>query len=89
MFGRPHGVGRMFKENGELYLGHFNNGKSQGQGVYLFKDGSYYKGNFDNNVAKDKNGAYHSKTMVYNDPMSFIVFIKTTTTNNDTTIKNR
>lgn len=48
---RPHGIGQMYKKTGEVYIGHFHEGKAQGQGVYIMKDASYYKGDFVNNKA--------------------------------------
>ena len=41
---KPHGLGKMYKSTGDLFLGNFNKGKAEGKGAYIMKDGSYYKG---------------------------------------------
>lgn len=51
--GNPSGYGRLFKNDGSLYIGQFSNGKAEGQGVLVFKTGAYAKGTFvDNMFAK-------------------------------------
>jgi hypothetical protein len=45
----PSGYGKMYKEDGSLYIGEFSKGKAEGQGVYIFTDGSYYQGKFIDN----------------------------------------
>lgn len=41
---KPNGLGRMYKPNGSIYIGYFENGRAQGRGVFIFEDGSYYEG---------------------------------------------
>lgn len=41
---RPNGFGRMYKENGCVYIGHFKEGKAHGKGAFVFTDGSFYQG---------------------------------------------
>lgn len=48
---RPHGIGKMYKEDGSTYIGHFVHGKAHGKGVYIFNNGSFYDGQFINNKA--------------------------------------
>ena len=47
----PHGLGKMYKEDGALFVGRFSHGKAEGEGLYILKDGSYYEGLFKDNVA--------------------------------------
>ena len=42
----PSGFGKIYKEDGSIYLGNWEKGKANGNGVYIVKDGSYYEGNF-------------------------------------------
>jgi hypothetical protein len=62
---RPNGFGRMYKPNGSMYVGYFEQGRAQGQGAYIFEDGSYYKGEFNHNVAEGIEGYYRSDRMTY------------------------
>jgi len=62
---KPHGLGKMYKPNGGIYLGYFDHGKAQGKGVFIFPDGSYYNGEFARNEAETKNGIYESETLRY------------------------
>ena len=55
----------MYKENGSVYIGHFEHGKANGKGAYVFPDGSFYQGEFRHNVAETANGKYHSDENVY------------------------
>jgi hypothetical protein len=34
-FGKPDGYGKIYKENGSLYIGKFFNGKASGVGRYI------------------------------------------------------
>jgi len=47
----PHGLGKMHKADGSLFLGYFSHGKANGNGVYIFSNGSFYSGEFNNNIA--------------------------------------
>ena len=47
--GLPIGMGRLFKKDGSVHTGEFENGKANGKGVFIFPDGSYYEGNMKNN----------------------------------------
>jgi len=62
---KPHGLGKMYKPHGSIYLGYFDHGKAQGKGVFIFPDGSYYNGEFSRNEAETKNGIYESDTLNY------------------------
>lgn len=55
----------MYKPNGSIYIGYFQKGRAQGQGVFIFPDGAYYKGQFKNNRAEDHQGIYKSELMHY------------------------
>jgi|LakMenEpi03Aug12_release.lakeMendotaPanAssembly.Ray.scaffolds.fasta_scaffold2813416_1 hypothetical protein len=57
---KPNGFGRMYKQNGSLYIGNFNHGKAQGKGAFIFADGSYYYGDFNNNCAETQKGEFNS-----------------------------
>lgn len=56
----------MYKPNGSIYLGYFENGRAQGRGVYIFEDGSYYEGEFNRNYAETTKGVYRSDLLTYN-----------------------
>ncbi len=45
-------IGKMYKENGAVFIGHFVSGKAQGPCFYVMKDGSYYKGFMKDNHAE-------------------------------------
>lgn len=55
----------MYKGDGSLYIGEFEKGKAQGEGIYLFKNGSYYQGEFKNNEAECNKGYYYSEDLEY------------------------
>lgn len=55
----------MYKPDGGIYIGHFNFGKAQGKGAFIFKDGSFYQGEFFENCADDLKGTYKSDLMSY------------------------
>lgn len=44
------GYGMYVFDNGDKYVGEWNNGKREGQGVYYYKSGIRYTGNFKNNT---------------------------------------
>lgn len=54
----PGGYGTLYKNDGSVFIGHFNNGKADGEGVLIFPDGSYVNGKFNNNMLKE--GEYGS-----------------------------
>ena len=56
----------MYKENGDLFVGKFEQGVADGPGVYIFQDGSYYDGKLVSNVAECDKGHFKSKTLQYN-----------------------
>lgn len=41
---RPNGYGRMYKQNGGLYLGWFDHGKAHGKGAFIFPNGAFFDG---------------------------------------------
>ena len=43
---KPHGKGKVFYVNGDVYEGDFVKGLRSGQGTYIFKDGEKYVGSF-------------------------------------------
>lgn len=47
----PHGLGKMYKADGSLFIGNFSHGKAQGLGLFILKDGSYFQGSLKNNTA--------------------------------------
>lgn len=55
----------MLKEDGSVYIGHFDHGKAQGAGVFIFPNGSYYKGDFKDNKAESQHGVFHSEAVKY------------------------
>lgn len=48
----PEGHGRLYKEDGSLFIGEFLRGKAEGNGVFIMPDGSIFKGKLQNNEAK-------------------------------------
>lgn len=61
----PHGLGKMYKEDGALFVGRFSHGKAEGEGLYILKDGSYYEGLFKDNVAQCPKGTFCCKDYTY------------------------
>ena len=55
----------MYKPNGSVYIGYFDNGRAQGRGVFIFDDGSYYEGDFNRNVAQTQKGIFKSDHLTY------------------------
>lgn len=53
----------MYKEDGSLYIGHFDGGKAHGAGVFIFPNGSYYKGEFKDNKAEANVGIFKSDVL--------------------------
>jgi len=37
----PGGFGKLYKNDGSLYIGKFSNGKADGKGILIFQNGSY------------------------------------------------
>ena len=65
---KPNGLGRMFKEDGSLYVGYFSHGRAHGRGVFIFLNGSFYDGEFNHNKAEtsaDSEGRYYSENVEY------------------------
>lgn len=60
----PDGLGKLYKQDHSLYVGHFSKGKAEGQGAFIFPDGSYYFGEFRDNFAEGK-GTYRSSQFSY------------------------
>jgi hypothetical protein len=48
MKNKKHGTGMWKSVNGDIYIGKWNNGKVEGQGVHITKTGQKYEGNFVN-----------------------------------------
>lgn len=45
--GLKHGPGtEQYRDSGDVYVGHFNNGKAEGEGKYIWNSGSVYEGEF-------------------------------------------
>ena len=63
--GKPDGYGTMYKKDGSVFVGCFQEGKASGPGRYIFKDGSYYHGTFNNNVANSEQAQYVCKSLRY------------------------
>ena len=47
---KAHGIGRLIKKNGDLYIGNFSNGVISGEGHYIMTNGSSIDGTFANNL---------------------------------------
>lgn len=41
----------MYYQNGNVFIGKFENGKANGPGQFVFSDGSFYHGNMSDNKA--------------------------------------
>lgn len=48
-----------------MYVGHFQEGRAEGQGLCIFPDGSYYQGEMSNNLAESTSGHFFSPTLDY------------------------
>ncbi|OMJ74414.1 hypothetical protein SteCoe_26671 [Stentor coeruleus] len=44
--GKPHGMGRLISNTGDIYQGEFRKGKLHGSAVYISSDGTRYEGTF-------------------------------------------
>jgi len=44
-------IGKMYKENGAVFVGKFVSGKAEGPCFYVMKDGSYFQGIMKQNFA--------------------------------------
>lgn len=40
--GVPHGIGKMYKYDGSIFIGRFVQGKAEGKGLYILNDGAYF-----------------------------------------------
>lgn len=49
----PGGFGKLYKNDGSLYIGKFSNGKADGKGILIFQNGSYAQGVFSDNFFKE------------------------------------
>lgn len=61
---KPHGFGQIIYEDGSTYIGKFNEGKAQPEGVYLLSDGAYYNGKLEASRAKG-NGVFVKDKLIY------------------------
>lgn len=55
----------MYKSDGSLFVGKFDHGRAQGDGLYVLPDGSYFEGYVDDNVATCPRGVFHCKEYTY------------------------
>jgi hypothetical protein len=39
---KPGGYGKLYKNDGSLYVGQFSNGSAEGKGVYIIPNGTYF-----------------------------------------------
>ena len=60
-----HGRGIIIYENGNKYLGNFENGKKSKLGIYYFKNGSKYKGYWENNKFNGYGIYYYANGTIY------------------------
>ena len=60
----PEGHGRLYKEDGSLFIGEFVKGRAEGDGALIMADGSIFKGKLQNNEAKG-DGYYESNALRY------------------------
>jgi hypothetical protein len=44
----------MYRSDGSVYIGQFNNGTANGNGIYILPDGTYYEGFMVDNKAEGK-----------------------------------
>lgn len=38
----PHGIGKMYKSDGSLFIGKFAQGRAEGAGLFILADGAYF-----------------------------------------------
>jgi hypothetical protein len=62
----PTGLGKLYKKDGAVYIGHFALGKAEGEGLFIFTDGSYFEGEMKNNVAETSKGHFRNANIKYN-----------------------
>ena len=55
----------MYKKNGSVFVGYFDEGVANGDGHYVMSDGRYYHGRMANNKANDKLAQYWSPDFKY------------------------
>ena len=63
--GLPHGIGKMYKYDGSIFLGRFVQGRAEGKGLYILDDGAYFEGSLANNQADCQLGKYYNKQLTY------------------------
>ncbi len=61
----PHGLGKMYKPDGSLFVGRFTKGKAEGQGLYILANGDYFQGILTDNKADCTNGKFVSSEYNY------------------------
>lgn len=55
---KPHGFGKIYFENGDVYEGNWKNGKMHGKGIYKYSDGKIFEGNWNNGEREGETGKY-------------------------------
>ena len=53
---QPFGFGKIYKTDGSLFIGTFDQGVAKGKGYYFLSDGTYFEGSTKNNMINDKKG---------------------------------
>jgi hypothetical protein len=61
----PHGIGRMYKSDGSLFVGRFVQGRAEGPGLYVLPDGAYFEGELVDNRAHCDHGRYFNRLLTY------------------------
>lgn len=61
----PHGIGKMYKNDGSLFAGRFVQGRAEGPGLYILPDGAYFEGGMVDNKAECERGRYVNKHLTF------------------------
>ena len=56
----------MYKKNGSVFVGYFEQGKACGDGHFVSQNGNFYHGRMYDNKANDKAGSYWCPGFKYN-----------------------
>ena len=62
--GTMEGLGKLYREDGALYVGQFRDDKAEGEGKLILRTGNVYQGHFYNNEPNG-HGRYEGKGVSY------------------------